>query len=322
MTACLARVLLAALPGLGCAVEEPVQQHAQARPGSAADAERFWSDPWHDVEARLDEIEASGSSGLVLDGPRTVDLDRRTRLPLIAFRALRERHPAPFAFGEHGVLVAVDLQSGRTHAAIAAPPKRAGVRIPGGQGAEIGPASGVTIEQLELDVRAALQLPWKPGEYAIWMVSRHFTSNRITVRLHGGATSPSEAIGAPASATLEQPFAPADLPTERTGVFLNQPDESGRLTGWVRVPKTEPSEADQVAITLVVTGSARPAPITLTARVPVVEGPGGERQGSFAVRLSSFDPTLDTDPSNQLYLRAFVEEFVSEPLALPPTRGF
>ncbi len=330
---------LGALPLALLPVPAALAQHtAQPQQGFIhADAARFWSAPEGTASETFDRAldaltDSTDFAGLILDGPKTVNLAKQSTLPLIALRLLRSRHAAPFTLGEHSVLVAIDRKTGRSFAAVAAPTRRPGVRLPPDAGGLVGPESGVDIEQLPVDGRRALALPWQPARYTLWLVSRHFTSNPVRVALSGAA--PRAGKGAPPASSKLPTASAADgkhavkVPAQ-PGVVVQV--GANILEGAVRLPSNQLVGESAAAVTLLVVGHRVPGPYWHTIRVAVTGGPDGDRVGHFSVPLTALGIPASTVASEpRLYARAFAGEYVSpvgertdalRPTGEPPNTG-
>jgi hypothetical protein len=140
----------------------------------------FWFDPFRTEDEVLHGLAAEGFLGLVLDGPRVVDVTRMTSLPIQGVRAQKAFDGLALpGFSQSSLVVAVRLDRGR--AQVAGVTDRSAARAP--NRADLQPGDARTFESYRLNLRARLGLPWEESEYAVWVLQREQLSNRVMTRL-------------------------------------------------------------------------------------------------------------------------------------------
>jgi hypothetical protein len=150
--------------------------------------EHFWADPLeHQVEVSLDLVR-SKALGVLLDGPGRVDLSRRGSLPLVVAQVATFADFDRADVGRHGVLSAVEVESGQAHAA---PLQDQDMAPAGPAGQATPPKKGVGAQMWFAQARTRLGLPWSAGR---WLLTVH-VGDRASGRLE---------------VLLERPVAPAD----------------------------------------------------------------------------------------------------------------
>lgn len=149
----------------------------------------------------LDElILLDGFQGIALGGPATVDVGSRDRLPLLwAKRAGNIRNWQVVA-ERNSTLIVSDLASGKITVQNAfAGPKKIDYRdLPKsaeGDPKDVVAPQGATASCDILDVRQIMNLPWRPGRFAISLVMFDWIANILEVELKrdGAPMSPGEA---------------------------------------------------------------------------------------------------------------------------------
>jgi hypothetical protein len=125
--------------------------------------------------------------GVQLLVPARVDLGERQTLPAVLRRkaSMREDLVAPLL--RFGVVVALDLEKDEAFAGLAqAPRDNAGAFVePDAEQLEQA-GEGKTTQALQVDLRAALVLPWRPAELLVFGAVRDHRSEPVRVALQGG----------------------------------------------------------------------------------------------------------------------------------------
>lgn len=144
----------------------------------------FWTEPRRTQLEVADRLLDGGFLGLLVDAPRTVDLDRHGELPLVVARAATHAERRGPPFDERALLVAVRLPSNQTFVAPAFELKESAPRPP----RDGPPPKGVHVRIEDLDVRERLPgMPWRPGEVVTRVIYRDQVSNAARTTLARGA---------------------------------------------------------------------------------------------------------------------------------------
>ncbi len=147
--------------------------------------ELFWlSGPVEEV-AKV----APPRDGLTLLLPARVDLGARKSLPAVLRRKASMRDDMLAPLQRFGVVVALDLGTDQAFAGLARPPLdgEPTFREPAKKAlSEVAPMK--TTQQLLVDLRAALVLPWRAGELLIFAAARTLRSEPMHVVLQGGTS--------------------------------------------------------------------------------------------------------------------------------------
>lgn len=292
----------AASPAAGVAGEHPL---------GLADAD-FWGDYTRTQEETLGYLDGVGFHGLLVDLPRTVALGKRGTVPLVGWYVRTFREDRQRDLEGQAVVVAVDLRTGGLRAALALAGGKPRPQAAPSNGQD--PGDGVRSEMFETDLRRVLDLPPRPGRYAVAVILQDWVSNVVTTALVDGAPANDTRVDGPATA-----WPPAagggDLPDYRrrpdspavpdgVGIVLAAAPEvraGGPLVirGSFRLPV--PSHAriaagDQTGVSgpravlpiaLLATGTEDPGPFPVELRVPVYAVDGDHAIGHFAVDLAT-----------------------------------
>lgn len=295
------------------------------RPFEVAD-DAFWVDMWANDDPVHDRAYAT-KRALLADGPRHVDLGRRTTVPLgvLHWTSTLQHILAPW--DDTAIVVAA-----RRDGLVLAGPAAELLPI----GAVGPPPPGLTEDDGNMGYRRGLDLferpgvPKEPATWFAWFIQRDLASNRVTVSLEGGTPPAPAPLGSepwPAPATprpsyAKGPASPA-LPAE-PGIALaaakaafirplapppeDDPDwdadaaeaaagplEPIVIRGAARLrldaPPPDatggPKPARLVPITLVVTGSVDRGPLVVPLRVPATEVEGDVALAYFEVDLGA-----------------------------------
>ncbi len=187
------------------------------RPLQVAD-DAFWVDMWANDDGIYDRAYDTTRS-LLADGPRHVDLGRRTTVPLgvLHYTSTLQHILAPW---DDTAIVVAARQDGLVLAGPAADLLPLGAVGP--------PPPGLTDDSGSMGYKRGLDLferpgvPKEPGTWFVWFVQRDLVSNRVTVALEGGAQpAPAGGLGrepwpapaAPRPSYAQGPASPA-LPAE------------------------------------------------------------------------------------------------------------
>lgn len=265
----------------------------------------FWADPLAaQVEVGL-ELVRSKVLGVLLDGPTSVDLEGRETLPVVVAQAATFADFDRADAARHGVLSAVELESGQ---ALAARLQDQELAPPGPAGAATPSRKGVGAQLWLAEARKRLGLPWAAGR---WLLALHVgerASNRHEVRL-ARSTSPEDAAAAapllleerrrrlqawPAAELRRDGDPAAPPPPERPGVALEldrvtvlragAPVEARVAFRLPAAPADRPLDGAEVpgapgaravlAVTLLVVGTELVEPALFPLRLPSLDDPG------------------------------------------------
>lgn len=142
--------------------------------------EHFWADPLaSQVEVSLDLVR-SKALGVLLDGPGRVDLTARGSLPIVVGQVATYADFDRADAARHGVLSAVEVDSGQAYAA----PLQDQEMAPAGPAGQATPSKkGIGAQLWFAQARTRLGLPWSAGR---WLLTVHVgdrASGRLEVRL-------------------------------------------------------------------------------------------------------------------------------------------
>jgi hypothetical protein len=156
----------------------------------------FYDQPLADQAALSDRLFDQGFTGVGLDGPTTVDVERRATLPVVGARVATYEDMARVSFQRRAVLVATRLEANRTFAALATSPDELPPERPPAPRGDRPPTKGKGAVFALYDARARLGLPWRPGTYLLGLLLQDVASPRLRVTL----TEPPSALGDPETA--------------------------------------------------------------------------------------------------------------------------
>ena len=144
---------------------------------------QFWKDSTRledELVDRFDEDEAF--MGLVLDGPREVQLDKRSTLPLLAVRASTLVDNSELDLHDRAILVATRIEG---HEALAALAFRQPSAPPDDEPFDDEPPpEGRTVQAFSLSVTESLKdFPWKPSTWQTTLLLFDQRSNPVVTRL-------------------------------------------------------------------------------------------------------------------------------------------
>lgn len=162
------------------------------------DAELFWSpDPVAALERAV-----PAKDGLEVFAPSGVDLETRTSVPVVLRRKGTLAESARSPLRRFAVVLVLDLGADEAFAGPAVLPRgeERPFRVPD-EATLAGMAPGLTTEQVVLDLRGVLPLPWRPAELLVLAVARRLRSEPVRISLRGR--------GQPAAVALEAEIQPA-----------------------------------------------------------------------------------------------------------------
>lgn len=134
------------------------------------------------IAARLADLRFEG---LAIQAPAELDLARWTSLPVVVASGRTGLRAWEVDFDRNAILVAVNLKSG----AILAGPAHPSPEAPSFHDDPPRPrptrvnATSRSYGAYGFDLRRALDLPWKPGAYAVTLISHDWVSNTVVTRL-------------------------------------------------------------------------------------------------------------------------------------------
>jgi len=181
------RGALLAIVVFGCAGRKPDLESAPASEGEEPmsgitidyDDDQYYDDPFGGVAAVETRMEDEDFDGMVLGGPKFVDLKARDHVNLLAFRQTSIDEDADTPFDDHAVLVGVDLTRNRVWAGSAA--RMEENQIPDTKKRD--PMPGTTFGYHLVNATGMLGMPWKPGQYLFTLLLRDQVTNRVEVEV-------------------------------------------------------------------------------------------------------------------------------------------
>lgn len=166
--------------------------------------------------------------GVALRAPASVDLDRRSSLPLLVASRFDGARGWALPFDELAQLVAVEQRTGmlRVQPAFGSSKRAAAVS----RGARPAPDElrGFGAQLTSIDARSRLALPWQAGCWAIRLIYHDWVSNPALVRLQSGQQPAATACPAPSTETrVEFKLARKGAAVRVTGRFVVPLDALG-----------------------------------------------------------------------------------------------
>jgi hypothetical protein len=149
------------------------------------DEGEYWSDPNRTLEATVQEAVRQDFRGLLLEGPRTVDTERRSTLPLVGLRSATFEENFYLRHVSHAVIVGVSAGDNSVLAAPAWQDKSEGKEdyTPPAEGFP----EGFSLSPFDLEVRERLpEMPWGPGKWTFTLYLFNQQSNPVTVEFQAG----------------------------------------------------------------------------------------------------------------------------------------
>jgi hypothetical protein len=312
--------------------------------------EDFFNAPFKTRDGIEDPLMAQEKDALIADAPRTVVVDVRKRLPLVVIRVAHFALAAGVRFDHFGIVVAAEPKSGKVRVGQAVtPPEKSVVNDE-----EPRQGEGMTGSAQIVDVRAQLDLPWRPSELLLSLIVREEISEPLHVKL---VNSPGAYHDEAIETQRQKDLMAAPLPAVRPapGKTLPAygkvdgapavPEEPGLLLSAERVmklhsngplvlkgsfrvklpkqllvdaaraePLADPKPAALVPITLVITASVAPVPFVYDLMVPSWSVKDGVAAGSFAVDLDKVG-TVRTVPRT-LFIYGFTGDQRFGPLPI------
>jgi hypothetical protein len=322
-------------------------------------ADGFWADPLLTKDDYARGLVGEGYRGTFIDAPESVPIALRETAPLVALRIASGAEAVQVPFRQRAVVVAVDQLENKTYAGLACEPPR-WVMKP--NASRVGDPDLTVVEEIVLDLRKRLSLPWTNEDLLVTMIVREVATNRVRVRLgpapgafvddaveryiaeqrarrsyagiwpEPGDRWPSYRAG-PSS-----PKVPAirgiDLVADRVVVGGERPPilvhgafrvrrEAARVTSEEHrrdaPPELGPLPTALVPIALVLTGTARVAPILFELRVPSYDPPAlvaeaNEVTGFFSIDLNALG-NLTIDPQT-FFLFVLTDEHLHGPTTI------
>jgi len=143
--------------------------------------EDYWTNPFKTRGQIESKLMSAGSAALIVGAPRTVFLQNRDTLPVVAIRTGPLDTMARIVFRKTAVLVAVNTSTNTTYAYMAIVKD---IKEPAPYNGP--PLEGMGGEAFLLEARQQLQLPWGPSTYLIDILLRDHVSNRVRVEIKKG----------------------------------------------------------------------------------------------------------------------------------------
>jgi hypothetical protein len=284
--------------------------------------EEFWTNPEKNLSELAGHRVLSEIAGIVADSPKTIVLSQRQKWPYLVLQTGDTEALYKVPFAEHAIVTAYSPTEDVLYAARAVP--RMGPKKP----PRPMPSPGFSSSSRNIDVRAALGMPWRSGRYILTAVVRDQTSNRVSVDLVSSiaayddqevqkflaareAQQPPRAVSPPlndARVSYERTRTSVELPVDpavslrAARVVEALPDAKALLQGSFRLPVrpsdviskdaiglAHPDITAVVPISLLVIGSEDAVPEVLRLVVPSFL-PTSQRDGkSFATGFFSVD---------------------------------
>jgi hypothetical protein len=149
--------------------------------GFGLEAEEFWSDPFRTDLQLSRRLRRQGFSGVQIDAPAFVAIDRRQSLPVVACRFGMYKDVWDVPYEQHALITAVDLDDNFVHAARAFNSEYEPLPRPSADRRE--PPEGFSSKLYLLELRELFGLSWHPDGYLVTAILRERVSNRVEVRL-------------------------------------------------------------------------------------------------------------------------------------------
>lgn len=282
----------------------------------------FWSSPLESIESQFDDLldraHDEGTEALLLDGPRgPIDPGERDTLPLVGLSVTAAAKLSDWSFHRHTVLVATSLTSLKTFAGIASPRRRTVMPA-----AEPGPPpTGMVAEEMLIDARGALDLPWKNDEYQIWLISRDRLSGSVAVALSSASAA---GDGAALQASGEASSNSAGIRAECSASTFPGAGESLTVSGSLELELPErwsasgdgestgaPSRA--IPLSVVTTGGLTPEPQVFQREV-VMDPLAAGAANPFSIEIG--EHISQSYSKQRLYVWLVCGPYISAPIVL------
>lgn len=148
-------------------------------------------DYWGDFTRTRDQfrklVSDSGFTGLRIDAPALVPLDKRETAPVVGYYARTLREDLEVSAERQMLAAALDLSSKRLHVGLALDTGKtpAPQTPPGGR----DPGEGLTFNAFSSDLRMQLDLPWEKRKYLVALLLREHVSNPVLMELGSSPTA-------------------------------------------------------------------------------------------------------------------------------------
>ncbi|HEY3818179.1 MAG TPA: hypothetical protein VGL81_13460 [Polyangiaceae bacterium] len=313
----------------------------------------FWSDPWVNLGERVTQLVLEGTPALAFAAPGRVDLRHRDTLPVAVLYVAPRKDTYEFRFENIALVAATRLEDGATF--VGRPFEWAAfARIEG------EPPPGFVGAKHTAELRQALDLPWRPATYQVWLLFRDQQTKPVRVSVeHTASFEDPEVKKFLEAAALPEPAPPwpaqADpFPTFRPTAGSPPLPERGialaadrvvvvkkgavaAVRGSFRLPVARlnvvrhpegpgPHPTAIVRVTLVITGSEEVGPLVIPLRVPTFDPIPKDAAdalvtGHFAVDLNAWPDKLGAGQT--LFVRAFAAGETAGPalMGLVPEDG-
>jgi hypothetical protein len=190
------------------------------------DEGEYWTNPNRTLEATVQEAVRQDFRGLLLEGPRTVDTERRSTLPLVGLRSATFEENFYLRHVSHAVIVGVSSGDNSVLAAPAWQDKSEDKEdyTPPAEGFP----EGFSLSPFDLEVRERLpEMPWGPGKWTFTLYLFNQQSNPVLVEFKAGMRTQEGSEEPPAS--HPQRIRPA--PDPEAGHSFAKSAESPELPG-------------------------------------------------------------------------------------------
>jgi hypothetical protein len=304
-------------------------------PTLAVDDAAFWSDPWAKQGDLVTQLVLKQTPALALAAPKRVDVGHRGTIPAAVLYVAPRKDTYRFRFENVALVAATRLEDGAT--LVGRPFEWA----PFERIVDEPPPGSVGAKHTT-DLRGALDLPWKPATYVVWLLFREQQTAPARVVLEHGASFDDPEVKKylegvappepkPAWPRQDHPFptfarVEGSPPTPERGlalavdrVVVAKEGAVAAVRGSFKVPVAKvnvvrrregpgPHPTAIVPVTLVVTGSEEVGPLVIPLRVPTFDPiPAASAEalvtGFFAIDLNAWPDRFGAGQT--LFVRAF-----------------
>jgi hypothetical protein len=302
------------------------------------DAE-YWSTPIPTPKDLIRQLWKTKRDTLAIGAPSLVALNQRETLPLAVLRAGPYDALAKFGLRDHALVTVVDLERNRVLLG-RIPSKPTAKAKPPSESPNIREGDGSEYRNVEL--RNALELPWRPATLIATVIARDLSSNRVTITLGPSSGSYQDpevarfianqwqratptAVSPRAGTSLpryEQMAGSPEIPAE-CGVVLRQPNVAVNSAGASSILRgafrLRVREHERVKAEIVEGAGRREVPTAVVGITLVVTGSNHPTVGVLRLDVPSWDKLDAKEPIATGY---FAIDLLTEKLIGPRTQTY
>lgn len=146
------------------------------------DDEAFWSSSTRGSDKLATQL-VGKYSGLLVDAPRRIPIDKRSTFPMGIYYLGSIRDVSTIPFVKHGLMTAMDVTANRLYLCSGHDFEKDDDPLEGPPAAPSKFPEGNMSSARALEIRSVMALPWQPASFLLTAILRNQVSNRAAVEL-------------------------------------------------------------------------------------------------------------------------------------------